>query len=99
MYNDEFDKKVETPEYTVMLLQGYMMCFWYDATTTLQVLEQSGRSGWLFEQIFKQVSELKNDFEVKRFMLGLSSLIEPIEMPQVISDNYQTIMKVLVYLS
>jgi len=42
---------------------------------------------------------LKQDFEVKRFMLGLSSLLIPVAMPEIITKNYSNIMKALTYLS
>lgn len=43
--------------------------------------------------------DLSEDFEVKRFMLGLSSILVPLEMPAAIANNYANIMKALVYLS
>ena len=50
-------------------------------------------------EIFKFTAILKQDYEVKRFMMGLSSLLTPISMPEVISTSYGNIMKALVYLS
>ena len=99
MFLNEFALTVETKEYCNMLLQGLMICMWYDCTATLQALENSGKTEWIFQEIFKQVSELSEDFEVKRFMLGLSSILIPAEMPTTIQNNYATIMKVLVFLS
>ena len=43
--------------------------------------------------------ELKQDFEVKRFILGLSAVIVNSDMPQVVKDNFGNIMKALVFLS
>jgi hypothetical protein len=51
------------------------------------------------QEVFKIVSELTQDFDVKRFMLGLSSILIPSDMPPTIQNNYATIMKVLIYLS
>lgn len=42
---------------------------------------------------------MKQDFEVKKFMLGLSSLLIPVAMPEVVTKNYSNIMKALTYLS
>ena len=42
---------------------------------------------------------LKEDFEVKRFVLGLSSLIVNCDMPQIVKDNYGNIIKALIFLS
>jgi hypothetical protein len=99
MYNGEIAQGVETKEYRVMLLQGYMMCMWYDSNTTLQVMEQGGKTAWLLEEVFKVATELTEEFEVKRFMLGLSSILVPAEMPVNVQNNYGTIIRVLVYLS
>jgi hypothetical protein len=76
-----------------------MMCIWYDCGTTLQKIESAGRTDWLVSEIFNIISGLSEDFEVKRFMLGLSSLLAPIEMPAAVAKNYATLMNALVYLS
>lgn len=75
------------------------MCFWYDCGTTLQAMEASGKTEWLINKIFEIVMDLTEDFEVKRFMLGLSSILVPHEMPAAVANNYGNIMKALVYLS
>lgn len=76
-----------------------MMCIWYDCGTTLQAIESAGQTDWLISKIFEIVMDLSEDFEVKRFMLGLSSLLAPIEMPAAVANNYTNVMKALVYLS
>ena len=45
-------------------------------------------------------NQVKQDFEIKRFVIGLSSLIQrdPSELPASVQHNQQTIMKALVYL-
>ena len=35
-------QEASTPEYTTMLLQGILMCLWYDLDTTMTILEQTG---------------------------------------------------------
>lgn len=99
MYVNEVNQGVEIKEYNIMLLQGFMMCMWYDCNTTLIALEQAGKTEWLLQQVFEQVTKLTEDFEVKRFMLGLSAVLIPAEMPVSVANNYATIIKVLVYLS
>ena len=44
--------------------------------------------------------QVKQDFEIKRFVIGLSSLIQkdPSELPQSVQANQQNIMKALVFL-
>ena len=75
------------------------MCFWYDFGLTLQKLESIGKTGEVLSQIINKVEVIKQDFEVKRFVLGLSSLIVNSDMPQAVKDNYCNIIKALIYLS
>jgi len=49
--------------------------------------------------VFSKIGEIKQDFEVKRFILGLSSLLVTVDMPDVVKNNYQTLMQALVALS
>ena len=51
------------------------MNFWYDQSTTLQSLTQHGEFEYVFSQIFDNIDKMERDFEVKRLVLGLSSLI------------------------
>ena len=75
------------------------MCLWYDYGVTLQKLEETQSTTNFFNAIFEKVPDLKQDFEVKRFILGLSSLIVNVDMPQVVKDNYGNIIKALIFLS
>lgn len=56
----------------------------------------------LLALIFKLVqdAQVKQDFEIKRFVIGLSSLIQrdPSELPVSVQQNQQSIMKALVFL-
>ena len=82
-----------------MLLQGILMCLWYDLGQTIAVLEQHGATQNFFQFIFDKVSGLKEDFEVKRFMLGLTSFLINNDMPESVSTNYPNIIKALAFLS
>jgi len=82
-----------------MLLQGVLMCLWYDLGQTVAVLEQQGATTLFFQFIFNKVSELSEDFEVKRFMLGLTSFLTSSEMPDSVKNNYPNIIKALAFLS
>jgi len=48
--------------------------------------------------IFSEVENIDQDFEVKKFMLGLSRFIDP-NVPAEVHDQLSNIMKGLVYLS
>ena len=54
-----------------------------------------------FQAVFEKVGGLEEDFEVKRFMLGLTSFLTPVngEMPESVKGNYGNIMKALAFLS
>ena len=54
-----------------------------------------------FQAVFEKVGELKEDFEVKRFMLGLTSFLTVVngEMPESVKSNYGNIMKALAFLA
>ena len=80
-------------------MQGIMMCLWYDYGITLTKLEETGQTVSFFNAVMEKVLKLKEDFEVKRFSLGLSALLVNSEMPQAVKDNYGNIIKALSYLS
>lgn len=42
---------------------------------------------------------MKEDFEVKRFMLGLTSFLVSSDMPDSVKNNYANIIKALAFLS
>ena len=51
-----------------------------------------------FEAIFAKIATIKEDFEVKRFMLGLSSFLVNTELPESVRSQYPNIIKALAYL-
>ena len=89
----------ETPDYSIMLLQGILLCLWYDLGTTLSILVESGNLDNFMGTAFSKITDITEDFEVKRFMLGLSSLLVNQDMPDTVKANYQTLMQALVHLS
>ena len=85
-----------------MLIQGFMMSFWYDFTTTQSHLELRQATSHIIGQTLEMAVKLKQDFEAKRFILGLTSmLVNPNAQPvcQSIQSNFENIIKALVYLS
>ena len=82
-----------------MLLQGILMCLWYDLGQTVSLLEQAGAMETFFQFIFQKVSEIREDFEVKRFVLGLTAFLVNSDMPDSVKNNYPNIIKALSYLS
>lgn len=92
-------QQAKTPDYQIMLLQGILMCLWYDMGQTVTFMENSGVMEPFFAEVFNKVSQIKEDFEVKRFVLGLTSFLVNSEMPDSIKNNYPNIIKALTYLS
>jgi len=82
-----------------MLLQGILMCLWYDMGQTVSVLETQNAMETFFQFIFQKVGEIREDFEVKRFVIGLTALLVNSEMPDSVKNNYSNIIKALAYLS
>lgn len=52
-----------------------MMNFWYDQDATIQSLQQLGALEGVLQYILQTIPGMQKDFEVKRLVLGLSSLI------------------------
>lgn len=83
-----------------MLSQGICMALYYNTNLTLISLEQLGCTNNWISLIFNQAQTLKQDFEIKRFIIGLSSLIkkDQSELPQSVQQSLPGIMKMLVFL-
>jgi len=73
LYLDEM-AVAETKEYKNMIIQGLMMNFWYDQPTTIQALQGRGALDNVFSFILSNVEGMDKDFEVKRLLIGLSTL-------------------------
>lgn len=86
---------VESDELENMLLQGTMIALWYDWQMALQHLESRQATAHILSKTLEYVPKLTNDFEVKKFMLGLTALLVPpnqAQLPQVIQQNIAAIM-------
>jgi hypothetical protein len=92
----------KTPDYKCMLAQGLSMCLWYNTPLTLQSLEQLGCTSHYLQLLFSLVQgQVKQDFEIQRFVLGLSSLVQrgdPAELPATVQGELGNVMKALVFL-
>lgn len=64
----------ETGDYKNMIVQGIMMNFWYDQCYTIQSFNSLGQLDKVFEFIISNISNMENDFEIKRMIIGLSTL-------------------------
>ena len=65
----------KTTDYKNMLVQGIMMNFWFDQDTTTQSFKTYNCFENVLQYIFQNIENMNKDFEVKRLVLGLSSLL------------------------
>lgn len=63
-------------DYRCMLCQGLCMALLTYTAPTLVALESTGNTFNVINEILNQTTNLKQDFEVKRFTLGLAGLIQ-----------------------
>lgn len=57
-----------------MLVQGLMMNFAYNQGITLQSLDSVGALDATFNFIIANIPQMNKDFEIKRMIIGLSTL-------------------------
>jgi len=91
-------QEIETPEFKNVLMQGFMMCFWYDFNTTQAYLESRGATAHILQNTLTQVVTLKELDEIKRYSLGLTNMLTA-PVCQTLSENYTNIIKALTFLS
>lgn len=72
-YLDEMSSAT-TPNYKHMLIQGIMMNFWYDQQTNIASLSSLKALETVLDFILSQIKNMTKDFEIKRIIIGLSSL-------------------------
>lgn len=62
-------------KYRLMVLQALAMCFTYNSALTFQALEASGITLPVFAAWLKAMNHFKTDYELRRNIFGLSSII------------------------
>lgn len=79
----------QVDEYKQVLIQAVAMCCWYSAEKTLACLEAAKLTEPVFRSMFDYASKFSKDYELRRTLYGLISLIEsPRVLPPVfIHDN------------
>jgi hypothetical protein len=68
-------KSAETPNLKNMIIQGFMMNLFYDQGTTIMSLKQHQAFDDVFDFIFSNIGNMKKDFEIKRLVVGLATLL------------------------
>ena len=67
-------KKADTKAYKHMIIQGIMMNFGVDQQSTTQFFITRNSLDYVFNFIFDNISSMDKDFELKRLIIGLTSL-------------------------
>jgi len=85
----------------LMILQTVSMCFWYNSQLTFHVLEQSQMTVPFFASLMKKMSSFKRDFELRRIIFGLASIVgtPPHTLPAIVNERMPEIVKQLAMLS
>ena len=67
---------VNHKNFKVMILQAISMCFSYNSTLTFQILESTNNTLNVFQAWFVSMNNFSKDFEIRRVIFGLSSIIK-----------------------
>lgn len=70
-----------------MALQAIAMCFTYNSTLTFQVLESQQQTLPVFQAWFTQMNSFKNDFELRRNIFGLGSILKASPIPDFVAQK------------
>ena len=75
--------------YQSMTLQAVCMCLWYNSALTFNILEQNGWTFPVFHRLLILIPSLTHDFEVRRFIFGLTSVVntDPQNLPELVRDR------------
>jgi hypothetical protein len=84
-----------------MIVQGFMMNLSYDQTTTISSLASMGQIDIVFDFILNNITNMENDFEIKRLIIGLTTLTmknESAQIDQSIQNRFKNFMEAILYL-
>jgi hypothetical protein len=92
--------EAKSPDYKSLLSQGLCMCFWYSTPTTVSSLDSLQATSGCFQLFFSLLPKLNQDFEIKRFVVGFTSILQtdPSQVSQSIQTFYGDIAKAVVFL-
>lgn len=85
--------------YKLMVLQALAMCFTYNSALTFQALEASGMTLPVFAAWLNAMNHFKTDFELRRNIFGLSSIITCTQVPAVVSQKLPDLLNQLALLA
>ena len=78
-----------------MTLQTVSMCFWYNAALAFHVLEQEQMTVPFFAELMKRMSAFKHDFELRRILFGLASVVSapPPSLPHIVRERMPDVVR------
>ena len=81
-------------KYVQSILQAIAMAFLYNSQMAFQYLEQNGQTLAVFQAWFVHMDAFKSDFEYRRNIFGLSSIIKTPEnvLPQIVNQKLPEMM-------
>jgi len=85
--------------YRLMVLQALAMCFTYNSALTFQALEASGITLPVFAAWLKAMNFFKTDFELRRNIFGLSSIITCAQVPAAVAQKLPDLLNQLALLA
>ena len=77
------------------------MCFWYNTLLTFSILEQNQQTVQMFQSLLQTIPTLKHDFELRRVIFGLTSIISipHNQLPGIVAQRLPDILKQIALLS
>lgn len=76
-----------------------MMNIWYDQTVTLQSLRELNALDAVIKFILDNIQAMTRDFEIKRLLIGLSSLLmTPGKIDEAVQQQSGPFMRAIAYL-
>ena len=88
----------DTKDYQNMIVQGLMMNFFTNQEMTVQSLESMGQLDNVFQKIVDSVNNMDKDFEIKKLIVGLSTLAFTPTSNQTVQSRCKQFLEAIVFL-
>lgn len=85
--------------YRLMVLQALAMCFTYNSSLTFAALESSAITQPVFGAWLKVMNLFKSDYELRRNIFGLSSIITCPQVPAAVAQKLPDLLNQLALLA
>ena len=82
-----------------MNLVGIFICIWYNSKLAFEIFEKNNLNQIIFKIFFDHYQKFVHDFELKKIIMGLTSILKCDSLPSSIMNNYLYFFKATIYLS